>query len=53
MTEYPTREFVRQQLIELENDLNYENVYLIHDNGSQFTTIDYSDYSDYSDYKLE
>ena len=44
MTEYPTREFVRQQLIELENDLNYKNIFLIHDNGSQFTTIDYNDY---------
>ena len=44
ITEHPTREFVRQQIIELENDQNYENMYLIHDNGSQFTTIDYNDY---------
>ncbi len=44
MTEHPTREFVRQQLIEFEEFLNNEHAYLIHDNGSQFLGLDYSDY---------
>ena len=44
ITEHPTREFVRQQIIELEYFLDNEHAYLIHDNGSQFTTIDYTDY---------
>ena len=44
MTEHPTREFVRQQLIEFEEYLNYKHAYLIHDNGSQYITIDYEDY---------
>ena len=33
-----------QQIIELDDSLNNEHAYLIHDNGSQFTTIDYTDY---------
>ena len=45
MTEHPTREFVRQQLIEFEEYLNYKHAYLIHDNGSQYITIDYEDYA--------
>ena len=44
MTEHPTREFVRQQVIEFEEYLNYKHAYLIHDNGSQYITIDYEDY---------
>jgi putative transposase len=43
ITENPTREFVRQQLIELSEELK-EIVYLIHDNGIQFT-LRYIDYS--------
>ena len=44
MTEHPTREFVRQQIIDFEDSLDNEHAYLIHDNGSQYITIDYSDY---------
>ena len=44
MTAHPTREFVRQQLIEFEEYLNNEHAYLIHDNGSQFFGLEYSDY---------
>ena len=40
----PTREFVRQQIIDFEESLENEHTYLIHDNGAQYTTIDYSDY---------
>jgi putative transposase len=43
ITENPTREFVRQQLIEFENQVN-QLVYMIHDNGSQFH-LDYLSYS--------
>ena len=35
VTQNPVREFVRQQIIELENSLN-SIVYLIHDNARQF-----------------
>jgi len=35
VTENPTKEFVRQQIIEFEYQVN-KMVYLIHDNGSQF-----------------
>ena len=41
LTEHPTREFVRQQIIDFTCDLP-EHVTLIHDNGSQFTSIDFS-----------
>ncbi len=44
ITEHPTREFVRQQIIDFEESLENEHTYLIHDNGAQYTTIDYSDY---------
>jgi transposase InsO family protein len=42
VTENPTGEFVRQQIIEFEHQLN-KVVYLIHDNASQFY-IDYMSY---------
>ena len=35
ITENPTREFVRQQIIEFENEMG-KIIYLIHDNASQF-----------------
>ncbi len=44
LTEYPTREFVRQQIIDFTYDLP-ETVTLIHDNGSQFTSIDFTQYN--------
>jgi transposase InsO family protein len=43
LTEHPTREFVRQQIIECTYDLP-EAVTLIHDNGPQFTSIDFSQF---------
>jgi len=44
LTEYPSREFVRQQIIEFTYDLP-ETITLIHDNGSQFTSIDFTQYN--------
>ncbi len=44
LTEHPTREFVRQQIIEFTYDLP-ETITLIHDNGSQFTSIDFTQYN--------
>ena len=44
ITEHSTREFVRQQIIDFEESFDNKHAYLIHDNGSQYTTIDYSDY---------
>jgi putative transposase len=43
LTEYPTTEFVRQRIIEIQ-DQNPERKYLIHDNALQFTSIDYPAY---------
>jgi putative transposase len=43
LTEYPTTEFVRQRIIDLQ-DKNPDAKYLIHDNAPQFTTIDYQNY---------
>jgi len=43
VTENPVREFVRQQLIEFENEMN-RLVYLIHDNALQFN-LHYLSYS--------
>ncbi len=43
LTEYPSREFVRQQIIEFTNDTD-EYKTLIFDNAPQFTSIDYSNY---------
>ena len=43
ITEFPTREFVRQRII----DFSYEysgKKNLVHDNAAQFTTIDFSQY---------
>ena len=43
LSEYPTREFVRQRII----DFSYEysgKKNLVHDNAAQFTTIDFSQY---------
>ncbi|MDA3822410.1 MAG: integrase core domain-containing protein [Bacteroidales bacterium] len=43
LPEYPTREFVRQRIINFSYD--YPDVkYLVHDNAAQFTTIDFSQY---------
>jgi transposase InsO family protein len=44
VTEHPTREFVRQQIIDFTYDLP-ETVTLIHDNGSQFISIDFTQYN--------
>ena len=44
LTEHPSREFVRQQIIEFTYDLS-EQTTLIHDNGSQFTSIDFTQYN--------
>jgi len=42
-TQYPTREFVRQRIIDFSYD--YPDIkYLIHDNAAQFATIDFSQY---------
>ncbi len=43
LTEYPSREFVRQQIIDFTYK-NEESKILIYDNAQQFTSIDYSDY---------
>jgi putative transposase len=43
ITEYPTREFVRQRIIDFSYDYPGEKN-LIHDNAAQFTTIDFSQY---------
>jgi transposase InsO family protein len=42
ITRYPTREFVRQQLIEFEQKFDHV-VYMIHDNAAQFN-LNYIDY---------
>ncbi len=43
ITEYPTKEFVRQRIIEIQ-DRNPGQKYLIHDNALQFTSIEYPAY---------
>jgi putative transposase len=43
LTENPSREFVRQQIIDFTYD-DKESKTLIYDNAPQFTSIDYSDY---------
>ena len=43
VTTNPTRQLVRQQLIEFTWDLNGEQVYLIHDGSGEFHCIDYDD----------
>ncbi|MBL7047485.1 MAG: transposase [Candidatus Marinimicrobia bacterium] len=43
LTKHPSREFVRQQIIDFTYDLP-EAITLIHDNGSQFTSIDFTQY---------
>ena len=43
LTEYPSREFVRQQIIDFTYD-NYESKTLIYDNALQFTSINFPDY---------
>ncbi|MGL1890697.1 MAG: transposase family protein [Spirochaetaceae bacterium] len=43
LTENPSREFVRQQIIDFSYE-NEESKTLIYDNAAQFTSIDYSDY---------
>jgi len=43
LTEYPSREFVRQQIIDFTYD-DEEAKTLIYDNAPQFTSINYSDY---------
>jgi putative transposase len=43
ITEFPSREFVRQRIILFTEEFT-ENPVLIHDNASVFTSIDYSDY---------
>ena len=43
LTEYPSREFVKQRIINF-SDKFPEKKHLIHDNGSQFTTLDFSMY---------
>jgi putative transposase len=43
ITEYPTREFVRQRIIDFSYDFPEEK-HLIHDNAAQFTTIDFNQY---------
>ncbi|MBL7006576.1 MAG: transposase [Spirochaetia bacterium] len=42
LTQYPCREFVRQQIIDFSQ--SFSNSYLIHDNDSQFTSINFFDY---------
>jgi putative transposase len=44
LTEYPSREFVRQQIIDFTYDNDTEPKTLIYDNAPQFTSIDYSNY---------
>lgn len=43
ITEHPTREFVRQQIIMFADEIP-NNPILIHDNDSVFSSIDYKDY---------
>ncbi len=43
LTEYPSREFVRQQIVDFTYD-DTEPKTLIYDNAQQFTSIDYADY---------
>ena len=43
MTEHPTKEFVRQRIVEIQ-DRDPGRKYLIHDNALQFTTVDYQSY---------
>jgi putative transposase len=43
LTQYPTREFVRQRIIDFSYDYP-DKKYLIHDNAAQFTTIDFNQY---------
>ena len=43
ITENPTREFVRQRIIDFSYDFP-EVKYLNHDNAAQFTTIDFNQY---------
>lgn len=43
MTENPTKEFVRQRIMEIQ-DRNPPGMHLIHDNVPQFTAIDYPSY---------
>ena len=43
MTENPTKEFVRQRVMEIQ-DQNPPGMHLIHDNAPQFTAIDYRSY---------
>ena len=43
LTQYPCREFVKQRIIEFSEE--YPASYLIHDNDSQFVSIDYSQYN--------
>ena len=45
VTRNPTREFVRQQLIELTDRIDNEPVYLIHDGSGEYVYIDYSQYN--------
>jgi putative transposase len=43
LTQYPCREFVKQRIIDFSEE--YPDSYLIHDNDSQFISIDYSQYN--------
>lgn len=38
VTQFPVREFVRQQLVEFENTIN-RTVYMIHDHGRQLVSL--------------
>jgi putative transposase len=42
LTQYPCREFVRQQIIDFSEE--FPKSYLLHDNDSHFTSINYFDY---------
>ena len=43
LTEYPTREFVRQRIMDFSDD-QQDVKHLVHDNAAQFTTIDFNQY---------
>jgi putative transposase len=43
ITEFPTREFVRQRIIDFSYEYS-DKKNLVHDNAAQFTTIDFSQY---------
>ena len=43
LTEFPRREFVKQRIIDFSHEFPEEK-YLIHDNASQFTALDFSMY---------